>query len=181
MTRKIVSIACLISSTLFISCNNDEAVSQSSKGLYYFTNLDQYFGFVANNPQLIIASNAHSGNCVNLVDTLNQCGYTFNRTKQEITNKKLRNVEVTCWIYSEDLSPECSIVCSADSAGVVVYYYQTVNVSKELTNPKEWTKVTAKFEFPNLIPDFASVKIYPFNNGKKFLFMDDFSIQFSEQ
>ncbi|MEO8146758.1 MAG: hypothetical protein ABI723_03920 [Bacteroidia bacterium] len=171
----------VISAVLFLQfgCGNKEQ-DQSSKGLYFFTNMDQYYGFV--DPNRIKKVNfARSGEYVSYSDSGEQSSLTFYRLVSEISDKKLYKAEVSGWLYSELQNPECFFIYSADSAYTKVYDFQSTSVKNDLSSVKQWTKVSATFYIPDTVPPYAQLRIYMGNQSHKTVYIDDFAIQFFEK
>ncbi len=149
-----------------------------SGNLVYFTDVDNLAGWYET--PTIIKFKAHSGEFVCKIDTINSFGLTFKKRMSEISGKAIFKVDVSAWVYVNDLGAKGGFVCSLDSMLGKGFVYLNERFDEKIDKAKRWTKVKSEFFFPDSYdPDFIFA-VYLWNTGKEDIFADDLEIRITE-
>ncbi len=172
------SLALFLFVSICAGCSNKNPSEPDPNPLRYFSDMEQFTGFVEGAP-VMLSTNAHSGKYVVKIDTANPYGIGFKRKLNEISLKKIMNVEVSAYINADAIPIGAALVCVVDNNDNVPIYYETFDLSKHISKAKEWTKVGATFYFPDTLKPEQRLIVYCFNPTNTSLFLDDFELNFS--
>lgn len=168
----------LLSLAVLSGCSDKNPSIPNSNSLHYFSDMEQYTGFV-DGALVIQSAIAHSGKYVAQIDTANPYGIGFKRKLGEISTSKIMKMDVSAFVNANSVPLKCAIVCVIDNSDNVPIYYETFSLEKLLTKTKEWTKVSTTFYFPDSMLASQRIVVYCFNPNSASLYLDDFEINFT--
>ncbi len=180
MKRVFTFITTIFTISIFISGCGEDEMDQSSSGLYYFTNLDQYYGFLEPYSLNKVAY-AHSGDYVSKTDPGCIYSFAFKRKRSEITSNPLKSVEVNCYVYAEKSNPNCALVCVANIGDNPPLFFTSYPLNGVVTTPKQWQKISNVFALDNTIPQDSYISVFLMNQDSSAVYLDDLSVKFIEK
>lgn len=164
---------------IFNSCGNEK---KTEAHFDYFTNYDQYLGFLPDDIRVIKSTVAHSGNFVSKMDTVFPYSLGLVRKWGELTAAHIQQIDVNCWVYPTQVNQPIYIICSYDYPGnPKPVYYEFYDAIKNLPKANEWQQVTATFYLPDTIDPNLTFKMFLWNKAIEPAYVDDFGVQFVEK
>ena len=168
--KKIISLCLLLS---FAGCKN----SGKQKGLMYYNDFESIKGWA---DVLLEKKPVHSGIYSNRLDTVNRYGETLKLTFKEISEKLIKKVKVSYWVYLSDASSKGKLVLEINQPDKKNLLWTAKNIEEFAKTPGQWIEIKLEFSFPKkefMLPQ-NSIKIYPWNLGNNQIYVDDVRIEF---
>lgn len=173
------SLVVLFFTCAIVACssNDKDAVKYD-----YFTNYDQYFGFVPDDIRVIKTNVAHSGYFVSKMDTVFPYSLGLVRNWVELTDKHIQEISVDYWVYVTAVNQPVYMVCSFEYPGnPTPWYYQFYDMTKDLKQANTWQQMNTVFYLPDTIDKSSLFKLVLWNQAKTPAYVDDLAIQLVEK
>ncbi len=131
------------------------------------------------NEKTVIAAKepaAHSGKFVCATNDTAEFGYTYCELLKNIISFIPKKVTVNGWVYTTAANPKFSIILDVSENGKL-YDWKTFPLDS-LNETGKWVEFGASFYLDKPLNPEQSVKLYPWNQSKKPVFIDDLKITF---
>jgi hypothetical protein len=124
----------------------------------------------------ILKGDAHSGQFYTRTDDTHQFSSGFSRRISEITNHKIKRIDVATWIRKTDNSANADFVVSLDR-GADPVFWKTIQTREGAPEINEWTRLFASYDLPDSLGNNENLKVYIWNINKYPIEADDFEIR----
>ena len=124
----------------------------------------------------------HSGWLSNKLDSIHLYGIQFRLAFKDISPKRLQKVKISLWVYFTEKSKSTLVIEIKDKYGLGLSWFGT-KMEDQVKEIGKWQKITAEMPLQNPAlnkPD-NFITIYPWDNGKKDVYVDDLIIEFIPQ
>jgi hypothetical protein len=170
--KRIIFVS-VIALAILSSCSN----KNKTNPLYYSNDMESANCWNDNNTLVVGA--AHSGKTFSKVTPESPYSFTFHKLLKDISSKRVRRVEYSCWVNLSSSTSQANLVLAIDTVGKSLLWVGTP--TKEFVSvPNKWVKMKGKATIPANINRENEIKIYVWDNGKDAVSVDDFEITFKE-
>ncbi len=175
--KAFVIIAVLgLTALLYAGCRSSKG---KQGGLIYFNDFEEIKGWVKD---LNLAKMpAHSGVFSNKLDTAHQYGQTLRLRLREVDPSPLRKVKGTFWCYVKNLNAKGKIAISIDGSDGKNILWTSKEIMDFVKVPNKWTEINIEWGInhaPGLNNVNNMISIFPWNQGKEEIFVDDINVEF---
>lgn len=162
-----------VASILFITSCSDKNLT-ADDGVYFqdFDNL-RFWGHDEWN---LTNEKAHSGDFSARTDSSTEYSQTFEMVFSYAKSKGYKAMQVTAWLYVDNMNAKAGLVASVESSSGSAAY-QSADIKNFITAPNQWEKISVYLKLPESAPDNANIKVYLWSPNKAKIFMDDVSIK----
>ena len=163
----------LIALAILSSCSN----KNKTNPLYYSNDMESSNCWNDNNT--LVVGIGHSGKVFSKVTPEIPYSFTFHRPLKDISSKRVRRVEYSCWVNLSSTTSQANLVLAIDTTGKSLLWVGTPT-KQFVTEPNKWVQMKGRATIPANISRDNEVKIYVWNNGKDAVSVDDFEITFKD-
>lgn len=120
---------------------------------------------------------AHSGNYASITNDTIEFGYGYLEQIKNIHAGLPKNVDVSGWIFTTVASPDIAIILDISEKDKQ-YDWKAFPLSDKLMETGKWIEFSGSFSFDKPLNPEQAIKIYPWNQSKKTVYIDDLKITF---
>jgi hypothetical protein len=180
--KKVILTAFVFTTLFMSSCSNKEDAVHSD--LSIFSNDAELDTTWINEKFTQEFSKAHSGIKVSVTDSVMPFSLGFHKKFGSISNKKIKSVNISVWIYVDADQPikDLSLVASIDDKAKNIFWYG-MPVNSKVKENKKWIFVSEQIPFDKNIEQHTNYTFtgYVLNNSKIRVLIDDISFRFTEE
>lgn len=132
------------------------------------------------NERVVIAMKepaAHSGTYACVTNDTIEFGYTYAELVKNINSGLPKKVTITGWVYTTDAKPNFSIVLDVKDNDKSSDW-KAYSLAENLTETGKWAEFSSDFTFDKPLNPELTIKLYPWNQSKKPVYVDDLKISF---
>ena len=120
---------------------------------------------------------AHSGTYACMTNDTAEYGYTYGELLKNINTAMPKKVNINGWVYTTVAKPNLAIILdiSQDSK---LYDWKSFPLTDNLTETGKWVEFNASFYFDKPLNPEQVIKLFPWNQSKKTIYIDDLKISF---
>jgi hypothetical protein len=119
---------------------------------------------------------AHSGEFVCITNDTAEFGYTYAELVKNISSVIPKKVSVSGWVFTTISNPKFSIILDVSENGKL-YDWKAFPLDS-INETGKWIEFNASFYFDKPLNQEQTIKLYPWNQSKKPVYIDDLKITF---
>lgn len=120
---------------------------------------------------------AHSGKYACVTDETHDFGYGYSEQIKNIIPGLPKVIFVSAWAYTTIANPNIAIIMDI-SENDKNYDWKAFPLADSLTEPGKWVEFNTAFYFDKPLNPDQFIRIYPWNQSKKAVYIDDLKITF---
>jgi len=178
-----------IAGVLLFGCSNPKPKTETDSGkagknLIEITNdMENAAAIIPSwiNEKTVIAMNvpaAHSGKFASVTNDTMEYGYGYQELLENINTGLPKSVFLSGWIYTTEAKPNLAIILDI-SENAVNFDWKSFPLNDSLTETGKWIEFTTSFYFEKPLKPEQMIKIFPWNQSKKTVYIDDLKIRFN--
>jgi hypothetical protein len=149
--------------------------SGKQKGLEYFNDCESIKGW---EPVGFARLPVHSGFFSNKLDSIHMYGVTFRLAFKDISPDSIKKVKVSLWVFFNEKS-KATLVMELKNKLESGLSWTGIKLEDKVKEIGKWQKVTVEFPIDgNSAKPDNFIWIYPWDNDKKDVYIDDIDIEF---
>jgi len=159
---------------IILACNKEEKKEQA---IIQKNDFESLLGWSEIDAGRLAKGTAHSGIYSALTDSLHQFSPGFIRKIKDISDQRIKKIELNVWVLTKNLDAKASLVLSIESEGKSAFY-KGINVIDSVQATERWYPVRCVFNLPADLNKENEVRVYLWNTGKDVVLADDFELKF---
>jgi hypothetical protein len=120
---------------------------------------------------------AHSGKFASITSDTAEYGYGYQELVKNISSGIPKKVSISGWIYTTAPSPNFSIILSISEKTQNIDW-KAYSLADQMKESGKWVEFSSEFYFDKPMNPEQEIKIYPWNQAKKTVYVDDMKISF---
>jgi hypothetical protein len=120
---------------------------------------------------------AHSGEYASVTNDTSEYGYAYQELVKNINTGLPKKVVVKGWVYTTAANPNLGIIVNI-SENNQNYDWKAFPLNTSITEAGKWVEFDASFYFEKPLKPEHEIRIFPWNQSKKPVYMDDLKIIF---
>lgn len=182
---KIINLICFAFATAFLfACSNsgNKTTTEVQNNAIEITNdMENASAIIPSwqNEKTVVALKepaAHSGEYVCVTNDTAEFGYTYAELVKNINSVIPKKVSVEGWVYTTVANPKFSIILDVSENGKL-YDWKAFPLDS-INETGKWVAFSASFYFDKPLSQEQTIKLYPWNQSKKPVYIDDLKITF---
>jgi len=121
---------------------------------------------------------AHSGEYACVTNSTVEYGYAYQELLKNINSSLPKNVVITGWVYTTVAKPNLSIILNI-SEKQQNYDWKSFPLADNLTETGKWVEFSTSFYFDKPLNPEQEIRIFPWNQSKQPIYIDDLKISFN--
>jgi hypothetical protein len=157
---------------LLISCSS----KAKQRGMIYFNDYENIKGW----NDYILKKPTYSGLYSNCMDSTHSYGSTFKLPFREVSMKPIKKIKIDFWVYYSSMECKAKYALDIKDMDKNPIFWISNDIDKQVTKEKTWTHVAFVFTLVKKdinLPNYV-VSLYPWNQTKKEIYVDDVTIEF---
>jgi hypothetical protein len=182
------SLFIFLAGAFLYGCSNsapktDAAADASKRNILEITNdMENASAIIPSwiNEKTVIAMKspaAHSGEYASVTNDTAEYGYAYQELFKNINTGLPKKVSVSGWVYTTVASPKLSMIANISENKQNVGW-KSVPLTDNLTEAGKWVEFDANFYFDKPLSPDQEIRIFPWNQSKKPIYIDDLRISF---
>jgi hypothetical protein len=119
---------------------------------------------------------AHSGEFACMTNDTSEYGYTYGELVKNINSGIPKKVIIDGWVYTTVAAPNLGFILDISENGKL-YDWKAFPLDS-LNETAKWVEFSASFYFDKPLNPEQTIKIFPWNQSKKPVYLDDLKITF---